>query len=225
MKYQKTATIDGSVNNQFSMDESHGYFKVAVTEYVGEEDTNNLYVMDENMKIVGSVRNFAPGEHIEAVRYIKDKAYVITYQETDPLFIIDLKDPTNPVIEGHVKITGFSTLLVPADEDHLLGLGFSTEENEFGEATDGVKLSLFDISDPLQPAVADFREFSGMDSEVQYNHKALLVGPDTSYYAFPYVPRHSRLPGLRPSPDVLAMCPVAAIPAAVPAVVWDDGDR
>lgn len=186
VKYQKTATIDGSVNNQFSMDESHGYFKVAVTEYVGEEDTNNLYVMDENMKIVGSVRNFAPGEHIEAVRYIKDKAYVITYQETDPLFIIDLKDPTNPVIEGHVKITGFSTLLVPADEDHLLGLGFSTEENEFGEATDGVKLSLFDISDPLQPAVADFREFSGMDSEVQYNHKALLVGPDTSYYAFPY---------------------------------------
>ena len=138
------------------------------------------------MTQVGSVKNFAPDEHIEAVRYIKDKAYVITYEQTDPLFIIDLKDPANPVIEGHVKITGFSTLLVPSGKDYLLGLGFSTTSTEMGEATDGVKLSLFDIRNPSAPKVADAKEFTGMDSEVQYNHKALLVGPDASYYAIPY---------------------------------------
>jgi len=186
IKYQKTATIDGNVNNQFSMDERGGYFKVAATDTVNGKDTNNLYVMDENMKIVGSVKNFAPDEHIEAVRYIKDKAYVITYEQVDPLFIIDLKDPTDPVIEGHVKISGFSTLLVPSGKDHLLGLGFSTEGTDFGEATNGVKLSLFDINDPAKPTVADAKEYPGMDSEVQYNHKALLVGPKADYYAIPY---------------------------------------
>ena len=186
VNYKKTATVDGSVNNQFSMDEAGGYFKIAVTEQADGTDTNSLYVFDKNMKEVGSVRNFAPDEHIESVRYIKDKAYVITYKQTDPLFIIDLKDPSNPVIEGHVKITGFSTLLVPTDKDHLLGFGFSTEETGSGEATDGVKLTLFNVSNPSKPTVADFTEFTGMSSEVQYNHKALLVGPKASYYAIPY---------------------------------------
>lgn len=190
VKFKKSAVVHGTVNNQFSMDESDGYFKVAVTDSADGQDTNNLYIMDKNMKEVGCVRNFARGEHIEAVRYIKDKAYVITYEQVDPLFIIDLADPTDPVIEGHVKITGFSTLLVPAGDDHLLGLGFSTEELEDPEidmeATDGVKLSLFDITDPSNPTVADAKAFRGMDSEVQYNHKALLVGPNASYYAIPF---------------------------------------
>ena len=186
VQYKKTATIPGNVNDQFSMDEAGGYFKIAVTDFEAGHDINSLYILDENMKQVGSVKNFAPDEHIEAVRYIKDKAYVITYEQTDPLFIIDLKDPANPVIEGHVKITGFSTLLVPSGKDYLLGLGFSTTSTEMGEATDGVKLSLFDIRNPSAPKVADAKEFTGMDSEVQYNHKALLVGPDASYYAIPY---------------------------------------
>ena len=85
-----------------------------------------------------------------------------------------------------MKISGFSTLLVPADNDHLLGLGFSTETTEFGEATDGVKLALFDISDPSEPKVADSESFPHMYSTVQYDHKALLVGPNADYYAIPY---------------------------------------
>ncbi len=204
VKYKKTALVNGSVNNQWSMDERDGYFRVATTSVHDGEDVNNLFILDKNMEQVGSVIGFAKDEHIEAVRYIKDKAYVITYRQTDPLFIIDLSDPTAPVIEGHVKISGFSTLLVPADAEHLLGLGFSTEENEFGEATDGVKLALFDISDPSQPKVVDSKAFPNMSSPVQDDHKALLVGPveasggsagstegdlngaHAAYYAFPY---------------------------------------
>ena len=186
VNYEKTATVEGTLNNQFSMDDAGGVFKIATTSTRKGQDVNNLFLFDENMKELGSVRNFARDEHIEAVRYVKDKAYVITYEQTDPLFIIDLADPKNPKIEGHVKISGFSTLLVPAGENHLLGLGFSTESTEWGEATDGVKLALFDISDPSNPKVADSKAFAGMDSEVQYNHKALLVGPKASYYAIPY---------------------------------------
>ncbi|MDO4869443.1 MAG: beta-propeller domain-containing protein [Bacillota bacterium] len=185
-RFQQMAKVPGYVNNQFSMGEGGGTFKIATTDYVNDHDVNNLFLFDENMREIGSVRNFARDEHIEAVRYIGSKAYVITYEETDPLFIIDLSDPEDPVIAGHVKITGFSTLLVPADKDHLLGFGFSTEDTEFGEATDGLKLALFDISDPSSPEVADSQAFAGMESELQYNHKALLVGPDSAYYALPY---------------------------------------
>ena len=186
VKFQSSAIVKGTVNNQFSMDESNGTFKIATTASNDGTDVNNLFIFDEKMKKIGQVIGFAKDEHIEAVRYIKDKAYVITYEQTDPLFIIDLSDPADPIIEGHVKIRGFSTLLVPADADHLLGLGFSTETTDFGEATDGVKLALFDTSDPSQPEVAASKSFPGMYSPVQYDHKALLVGPDASYYAIPY---------------------------------------
>lgn len=184
--YHTSAIVPGTVNNQFSMDESNGTFKIATTSDHNGSDVNNLFILDDKMREVGSCIGFARDEHIEAVRYIKDKAYVITYEQTDPLFIIDLADPTRPVIEGHVKISGFSTLLVPADDDHLLGLGFSTETTEFGEATDGVKLALFDISDPSAPAVSASKEYPLFYSPVQYDHKALLVGPNADYYAIPY---------------------------------------
>ena len=184
---EASATLKGTLNDQFCMDASGGYFKAATTSTGKDgEDCNNLFILDKNMKEVGKITDFARNEHIEAVRYIKNKAYVITYEQTDPLFIIDLSDPSDPLIEGHVKISGFSTLLVPADDDHILGLGFSTEDNEFGEATNGVKLALFDVSDPSDPQVADAEEFENMDSEVQFDHKALLVDPAGEYYAFPY---------------------------------------
>ena len=186
LKISGLAMVDGIVNDQFSMDATDGRFRIATTSRRGDEDVNNLFVLDGKLEEVGSLRNFARNEHIEAVRYIGDLAYVITYEQTDPLFIIDLSDPADPVIRGHVKISGFSTLLVPVDKDHILGFGFSTETTEGGEATDGLKLALFDVSDPDDPKVADSSEFKDVSSEIQYNHKALLVGPKGSYYAVPY---------------------------------------
>ena len=178
--------VPGYLNDQFSMDDSNGVFKAATTTWRNGQDTNNLFLFDADMKPLGSVRDFAKDEHIEAVRYVKDKAYIITYEQTDPLFIIDLADPEDPDIVGHVKISGFSTLLVPAGEDDLLGIGFATETTEWGEATDGLKLALFDIHDPAAPEVSDSKAFENMESEVQYDHKALLVGPNGDYYALPY---------------------------------------
>ena len=181
-----TGRVKGNVNDQYSMDEKDGYFRIATTKQTQKgNDINVLYVLDEKLNEVGRVNSFAKNEHIEAVKYIGDMAYVITYEQTDPLFIIDLSDPENPDILGEVKISGFSTMLVPVDEKTLLGIGYSTEENEFGEATNGLKLALFDISNPAKPKVIGEKEFEGVDSEVQYEPKALVVNSEKNYYAIP----------------------------------------
>ncbi len=181
-----TGRVKGNVNDQYSMDEKDGYFRIATTKQTQKgNDINVLYVLDEKLNEVGRVNSFAKNEHIEAVKYIGDMAYVITYEQTDPLFIIDLKDPENPDILGEVKISGFSTMLVPIDEKTLLGIGYSTEENEFGEATNGLKLALFDISNPATPKVIGEKEFEGVDSEVQNEPKALVVNSEKKYFAIP----------------------------------------
>ncbi|MBQ9531044.1 MAG: beta-propeller domain-containing protein [Eubacterium sp.] len=181
-----TGKIKGNINNQFSMDEKDGYFRIATTTQNKEDkDINILYVLDENLDVVGKVNSFAKNEHIEAVRFIGDMAYVITYERTDPLFIIDLSNPENPEILGEVKISGFSTMLVPIDEKTLLGIGYSTEENEFGEATNGLKLALFDIGNPAKPKVIGEKELIGVDSPAQYSHKALVQNSDEGYFAIP----------------------------------------
>lgn len=179
-------SIRGWINDQFSMDEKDGYFRVAATAYVKGKDVNYLYVLDENLNTVGKVKGFAGGEQIKAVRYMGDTAYVITYEQTDPLFVIDLSDPAAPEMLGNVKITGFSSLLVPEGEGKLIGIGTATSEEEFGEVEDGVKIALFDISDPDSPKVLDSMEYKDWSSDVQYDHRALTVNGRENWYAIPY---------------------------------------
>ena len=188
IRVKASGKVPGRVLNQFSMDEKDGYLRIATTAWKDKSgyDVNNLYILDQNLKQVSSMTGFAKTEQIKAVRYIGEKAYVITYEQTDPLFILDLSDPEHPVMEGNVKISGFSTLLVPADDKTLLGFGFSTESTEFGEATDGLKLVTFDISDSAKPKVADSVSFAGYESEIQYDHRALIVNGEKGYYAIPY---------------------------------------
>ena len=148
----------------------------------GGIDVNNLFVLDPDLKEAGSVTGFARNESIKAVRYVGDKAYVITYEAIDPLFIIDLSDPEDPSIEGEVMIDGFSTLLVPVNEGRMLGIGHATGDNGYGgEYDSGLKLALFDISDPSHPAVLDSMEFKDMMSPAQSDHHALMVNAEAGY--------------------------------------------
>lgn len=87
---------------------------------------------------------------------------------------------------GSVEITGFSSLLVPEDGDMVIGIGTSTSENEFGEVEDGIKIALFDISDPLEPKVLDSKTYRNYASSVQYDHRALTVNAGAGWYAIPY---------------------------------------
>ena len=182
-------TVKGRVNNQYSLDEHNGYLRVATTTFENDTDVNNLFVLDQNLAQTGSVTGFAKGESIKAVRYIGDTAYVITYEQTDPLFVIDTSNPSAPKILGEVKISGFSTLLVPVDENTLLGIGYHTEDHEDDdidmEIQEGVKLVVFDVTDKANPKVLDTKVFENYSSPVQYDPKSLLVNFERGDYTIP----------------------------------------
>lgn len=187
IKFTATGVVDGCVNNSFSMDEKDGLLRIATTEnrYATENRINHLYVLDENLNVIGQTEDFAEGESIRAVRFIGNTAYVITFVQTDPLFVIDLSDPQAPVIMGSVEIDGFSSLLVPVNENQLLGIGYHTEGEEDSVALAGLKLALFDISDAANPKVLDSEVLKDAFSPAQTNHKALVVNSEKGYYAMP----------------------------------------
>ncbi len=192
--FSKTGEVPGSVLNQFSMDENNGYFRIATTDstsWDSESNTNNLYVLNENLEIVGKVEGLAPGERIYSVRFMGNRAYMVTFVQTDPLFVIDLSDPTNPTVLGELKIPGYSTYLHPYDENHLIGFGENTKVVNYGYGdqvvTDGMKIALFDVTDPNNPTEMYSVNIGGKGtySELLYNHKALLFSKEKNIIAFP----------------------------------------
>lgn len=193
-KFEKAGEVPGSVLNQFSMDESGDYFRIATTDYKSwenKDNTNNLYVLDKELNIVGKVEGLAKGERIYSVRFMGDRAYMVTFVQTDPLFVIDLKDPTNPTVLGELKIPGYSKYLHPYDETHLIGFGENTKVVNYGYGdnvvTDGMKMALFDVTDPTNPKEmysVDIGE-KGTYSELLYDHKALLFSKEKNIIAFP----------------------------------------
>lgn len=190
IKFTSSGKVKGLINNQFSMDEDGGYFRVATTAGTDDgEDINRLYVMNKSMKVVGQTEGFAKGEHIEAVRFLGKKAYVITYEVTDPLFAVDLSSPEHPVLKGSAGVTGFSTLLHPAGNNKLIGIGYSTEPGDDEtdmEIQNGLKIVLFDVSEMTAPKVMDEKSFIDLYSDVQYDHRGFLVNKKKKYYAVPY---------------------------------------
>lgn len=180
--------VEGYIDSQYSLDEYNGYLRVATTTTNEDgRDTNCLFVLDGDLTQVGAVDGFAEDESIKAVRYMGETAYVITYEQTDPLFVIDLSNPAAPAILGSVKIDGFSTMLVPLSNDMVLGLGYHTTDADYTdlEVQDGFKLVLFDVSDKTAPKVLDTRVYEECYSEVMYNPKALVYNPDRDDYLIP----------------------------------------
>ncbi|MBQ6066898.1 MAG: beta-propeller domain-containing protein [Clostridia bacterium] len=146
--FKAKGTVEGYLLNSWSLDAYNGYLRLAAT----KNEENVVYVLDEQMEQVGELTGIAPGEIIKSVRFMGDTAYVVTFVQTDPLFVIDLSDPAKPVIKGEVKLPGFSSYLHPAGEGLLIGIGSGgTEDGIDGSA----KISLFDVSDPTAPAETD----------------------------------------------------------------------
>ena len=173
---------------QFSMDESGGYFRVASTSFSDSGTVNNLYVLDQSLKQVGSVEDLAPGESIKSVRYLGDTAYVVTFREVDPLFAIDLSTPSKPKVLGQLKTPGFSEYLHPVDSSTLIGFGTNTTVAENGAVMEnGMKLSLFDVSDPLHPKESQvfYLGNQGSSSEGKENHKAFFYDGQRGQIGFP----------------------------------------
>lgn len=184
IKFTAKATVSGAVNNQFSMDEYAGNFRIATTASDEKSnDINKLYIFDSSLKKLGEIEGFAKGESIQAVRFSGNTAYVITYENTDPLFVIDLSNPQEPKIKGSVKISGFSTNLIPISSNQLLGIGYA--DDNANPYTDGIKFVLFDVSNPQKPTVLDSKVINNCASEAQDNHKAILVNGKSSF-VIPY---------------------------------------
>lgn len=188
------ATIDGRILNQFSMDEFDGYFRIASTDgnasLENANSNNTLYIFDDKLNQVGKLTDLARGERIYSVRFMGDTAYMVTFKETDPLFVIDVKNPSAPEVLGELKIPGYSNYLHPIDENHLLGIGHDTKLNVDGKnrwvENLGMKLSLFDVSDKKNPIEKDVEIIGGRgtNSEVTYNHHAFFRDIVNNRYGF-----------------------------------------
>ena len=196
VQYIDKGKVNGTVLNQFSMDQYDSYFRIATTS--NDENwmsSNNLYVLNGDMKVVGTLEDLAPGEQIYSVRFMGERAYVVTFKTVDPLFVIDLKDPTKPNVLGALKIPGYSDYLHPYDENHIIGFGKNTVEykNNWGGTESvtayyqGMKVALFDVTDVTNPKELYKEEIGdrGTESELLYNHKALLFSRERELLAFP----------------------------------------
>lgn len=175
-----TTRVNGYIQDKFAISERDGYLFLLTKESSNMSSENRFDVYDEEFKVVGSVRDIAPDELIYAARYIGDKVYFITYRQIDPLFVVDISDPTNPTILGEVEITGYSEYLHPYGDNLLLGLGYETVDNGYGGMRqDSLKLVMFDISDAMNPAIKDAVEIpNSYYSEALYDYKAIFVSKE-----------------------------------------------
>lgn len=195
--FYQSAELSGTILNQFSMDEYKGNFRVVMTEGNMWDDKNpsknHLYILNEKMEMTGSVKGLAKGERIYSARFMGDKAYMVTFRETDPLFVIDVADPAKPKVLGELKIPGFSNYLHPLDENHLIGFGYDTvaQKNPSGGEplilTKGMKISLFDVTDFHNPKekYTEIIGGRGTYSPLQYDHKALFQHKKRNLFGFP----------------------------------------
>lgn len=173
-------TFRGYLNDSFSIDEYDGYLRMVVT----RGKTNAVYVLDQKLKLTGKITNLAKDERVYSARFLGDTGYFVTYKETDPLFSVDLSNPKNPKILGRLKIPGFSNYLHFYGEDKLLGIGMDVDKK--GDVTDGVKLSMFDISDKKN--VKEEHKYTLKDvysTDVEWDYKAALIDVEKNIIGFP----------------------------------------
>lgn len=202
MKKEAEGTVKGILLDDMAMNEYKGYLRMVTTvesqnvqevkdditgEVIGNdgidvETSNSLYVLDENLKTAGKIENLAKDERIYSARFMGNAGYFVTFRQTDPLFSVDLSNTKKPKVLGELKISGFSEYLHFYGENLLLGIGMEADE-ETG-ATDGMKLSMFDISDP-----SDVKEQSKLMlpydyAMALYDYKSVFIDTDKNLFGF-----------------------------------------
>lgn len=200
---QAQGEVPGRVDNSFSLDEYESNLRIATTvqeyqakavtddrteellgyDYGEPKETNALYILGRNLAIKGKLEGLAEGEQIKSARFLGETGYLVTFRQTDPLFAIDLSDPEEPKLLGQLKVSGFSEYLHPYGEHTLLGLGVEADEETGRE--EGLKLSMFDLTDPK-----DLKEQSRLHlkdynyTEALWDHHAVLIDPSQNLIAF-----------------------------------------
>lgn len=202
MKKEAEGTVKGILLDDMAMNEYKGYLRMVTTvesqnvqevkdditgEVIGNdgidvETSNSLYVLDENLKTAGKIENLAKDERIYSARFMGNAGYFVTFRQTDPLFSVDLSNPKKPKVLGELKISGFSEYLHFYGENLLLGIGMEADE-ETG-ATDGMKLSMFDISDPSDVKEQSKLMLSYDYAMALYDYKSVFIDTDKNLFGF-----------------------------------------
>ncbi|MFH1387696.1 MAG: beta-propeller domain-containing protein [Patescibacteria group bacterium] len=182
-----TGNVPGHPLNQFALDEYKNHLRIATT--IGEnrmgfisgignntESANDVYILDNNLKITGSIENLGLAEKIYSVRFLEDKGYVVTFRQTDPFYVLDLLDPQKPELKGELKIPGYSSYLHPISNDIILGIGKEGQQ---------VKLSLFDVEDPKNPKEVDKYILDEYSSDILSTHHAFLIDKKHNVFFLP----------------------------------------
>ena len=191
VKLLSSGKVDGYLINQFAMDEHDGKLRVATTTQKYKqnqewETENHVFVLDSNMKEVGHLGKIATGESIYSVRFLGDRVYMVTFEQIDPFFVIDLST-NQPKILGELKIPGFSNYLHPIEGNLVFGIGKDVKVESDGRLVTGsLKISLFNVADELNPKeVANLMIGSEYTySEALYDHKAVLYVKNKNLLAF-----------------------------------------
>lgn len=185
---KSAGTVPGTVLNQYSIDEYDGYLRIATTSTDENwENSNNIYVLDKNLEVYSYISDLAPGESIYSVRFNGDRIYLVTFVQVDPLFVIDASNPMALEVLGELKVPGYSNYLHMIGDDMVLGIGNATKAGDGFVTSAGLKISLFDVEDPANPAEKSSLVY-GLTygySEVQYNPKALLINTAEGIYGMP----------------------------------------
>lgn len=201
--YVASGSIPGYLKDQFAIDSKDGFVRVTTTEDFaiaappppGTSITsapprvNHLFTLATQgsaLALRGDAGAIAPTELIYSTRFVGNTAYVVTFRQTDPLFVFDLTSPALPVRLGELKIPGFSEYMQPIDENHLLTIG--KDANEQGRVT-GLAIQLFDVTNKTQPRVQGKFVFGNdqgwASSEAESNHKAFTYSPVNKMLAIP----------------------------------------
>ncbi len=194
--YLGSGSVRGSLLGKYALSEYDGYLRVATTvgfaspapgegRPAGRLSNNRVVVLqprDGRLVRVGHVGQLGRGERIYSVRFLGDTGYVVTFRQTDPLFVLDLSDPTAPALRGELELPGYSSYLHPLGDDLLFGLGQSVDSHLRQQ---GVQTSVFDVSDPADPRLRDRVTFAGSWSPAENDPHQFLWWPDARLVVVP----------------------------------------
>ena len=219
--YLASGRVNGTVQDQFSISEYQGFIRVSSTsdlwgrwwimDLVDEEETtwtgptNQVSILENkngSLEIVGFIGDIASGETIWSSRFIGERGYLVTFMNIDPLWILDLSDPYNPVILGELHVPGVSTYIHPIDDNNILTIGIGGGEDGLGLDWSTTQISLFDVSNTSNPLLSDtipltpgYTDDNCLDimtcgwswsySEATYEHKAFTYWAPESLLAVP----------------------------------------
>lgn len=164
--YAASGKADGWLLNSYSMSEYEGVLRLATTDFTwwwGGQDSeaaNNVFTMGQagaHLVTIGAITGIAPGEQVQSARFQGERGYVVTFEQIDPFFTLDLSNPRDPQLVGELKLPGFSSYLHPIDANNVLAVGQAGDME--GRIT-GLAVTLFDVSDFANPTVKDQIDFS-----------------------------------------------------------------